>query len=93
MFTWLNKQGVVSDSGFILQFVDRFIAEYKEGVNTMKIEIEDGFINGKPTINVSHTAFAKWTGNGEPVQAEDQKRIAENFRLACEFQGLSVVFD
>jgi hypothetical protein len=31
-FTWLNKQGVESDEGLVLQRVDRFAFEYREGI-------------------------------------------------------------
>ncbi|CAM3573492.1 hypothetical protein BOSP111201_13140 [Bordetella sputigena] len=93
MFTWLNKQGVQSDEGFALQFVERFSAEYREGSKVMEVEIEDGFLNGKPAVNVSREAFKAWQGDSSTLPEDVQKRIADNFRRACEFQGLSVVFD
>lgn len=92
MFTWLNKQGVQSDEGFALQFTGRFTAEYKEGIRVMEVEIEHGLLNGSPAIHVSATAFKVWRGESEILPLETQKRIADNFRRACEFQGLSVVF-
>jgi len=93
MFTWLNKQGVQSDEGFTLQFVGRFTAEYREGSKVMEVEIEDGFLNGKPAVNVSRGAFKSWRGDSSVLSQDVQSRIADNFRRACEFQGLSVVFD
>lgn len=93
MFTWLNKQGVQSDEGFALQFVGRFTAEYREGSKVMEVEIEDGFLDGKPAVNVSRSAFKSWRDDSFTLPPADQNRIAENFRRACEFQGLSVVFD
>jgi len=93
MFTWLNKQGVQSDEGFAVQCVGRFTAEYREGSKVMEVEIEDGFFNGKPCVNVSRGAFASWRGQSATLSRDDQDRIADNFRRACEFQGLSVVFD
>lgn len=93
MFTWLNKQGVQSDEGFVLQFVGRFTAEYREGIKVMEVEIEDGFLNGRPAVNVSCTAFKSWRGESVTLPLETQNRIADNFRRACEFQGLGVVFD
>ena len=92
MFTWLNKQGVASDEGFAVQFVGRFSAEYQEGSKVMKVEIEDGFFDGKPAVNVSRRAFSAWQGESSALPQEVQIRIADNFRRACEFQGLSVVF-
>jgi hypothetical protein len=93
MFIWLNKQGVQSEEGFALQFVGRFIAEYREGTKVMEVEIEDGFLHGKPAVNVSREAFKSWRDDSSILPKDDQNRIAENFRRACEFQGLSVVFD
>jgi hypothetical protein len=93
MFTWLSKQGVQSDEGFSLQFVGRFSAEYREGSKVMEVAIEDGFLGGKPCVNVSRGAFRSWRGDSAALSQDDQGRIADNFRRACEFQGLSVVFD
>ncbi|MBK7617018.1 MAG: hypothetical protein IPJ08_22210 [Burkholderiales bacterium] len=93
MFTWKNKQGVQSDEGFALQFVGRFAAEYREGSKVMEVEIEDGFLDGKPAVNVSRAAFRSWRDDSSTLPPDDQIRIADNFRRACEFQGLSVVFD
>ncbi len=92
MFTWLNKQGVQSDEGFSFQFVGRFAAEYREGTKVMVVAIEDGFLDGKPAVNVSRGAFGSWR-DGSSTLPGDQTRIADNFRRACEFQGLRVVFD
>lgn len=93
MFTWLNKQGVQRDEGFALQFVGRFTAEYREGSKVMEVDIEDGFLNGKPVVNVSRGAFKTWQGNSVELAQDVQSQIADNFRRACEFQGLSVIFD
>ncbi len=93
MFTWLNKQGVQSDEGFSVQFVGRFTAEYREGAKVMVVAIEDGFLDGKPAVNVSTGAFCSWRDGSSTLPTSDQTRISENFRRACEFQGLRVVFD
>jgi hypothetical protein len=93
LFTWINKQGVRSDEGFALQFVGRFTAEYREGTKVMEIEVEDGFLDGKPAINVARGAFGSWRGDSSPIPPDDQRRIADNVRRACEFQGLTVVFN
>ncbi len=38
MFTWINKQGVKSSKGFIVQSVARFKIEYREGNKCQSIE-------------------------------------------------------
>ena len=40
MFTWLNKQGVESNTGFSLQRVDRFTYLYTEGDHILRIVVE-----------------------------------------------------
>lgn len=90
MFTWLNKQGVVSDEGFSVQFTGRFTAEYREAQRVMTLEVEDGFEGAQPCIAVGMSAFKKWDTN-LPLSVEEQRRISENFRRACEFQGLKLV--
>ncbi len=93
MFTWLNKQGVQSDSGFVVQRTSRFTCEYREGSKSIEVAVESGLLAGKPCINISKDAFTKWS----PPRAfyetpkEEQERLMKNFRDALEFQGLSVV--
>lgn len=93
MFTWLNKQGVQSDSGFVVQFTGRFTCEYSEGGKRIEIAVEDGLSAGKPCINISKDAFAKWA----PPRAfyetpkDEQERLMKNFKDAIEFQGLALV--
>jgi hypothetical protein len=41
-FTWINKQGIKADSGFILQRIDRFTYEYYDGKFIIQIPIEPG---------------------------------------------------
>ena len=48
MFTWLNKQGVQSDSGFIVQFAGRFTAEYREGGKIMTVALKLASALGSP---------------------------------------------
>lgn len=37
MFTWLNKQGVKSDQGFVVQSIDRFVIQYSEAMGTIDL--------------------------------------------------------
>ena len=39
-FVWLNKQGVASDEGFVLQRVERFYFEYREANRRMRLNGE-----------------------------------------------------
>lgn len=93
MFKWLNKQGVESTDGFVVQFTGRFTAEYKENKNTITLDIEDGFKNGQPCIILRANAFNKWDSSKTPIFEHERSRIFNNFRDACSFQGLDVVVE
>ncbi|MFT3960438.1 hypothetical protein [Propionivibrio sp.] len=92
MFKWLNKQGVESDSGFVVQFTGRFTCEYRENGQKIEIEVESGFSGGRPSVSIKRDAFAQW-GRLRPFHeapAEEQARLLKNFKEAMEFQGLAV---
>lgn len=88
MFTWLSKQGVESDEGFAFQFVDRFSAEYREPGRKLMVEVQDAFVDGKPAVQASCNCCATWHGEHAVISRDDQDRIIDNIRGACEFQGL-----
>jgi len=92
-FTWLNKQGVRSDAGFEVQFIERFCVEYREANRTMSIECEPGMSNGEPCTLISPDCFTKWDDmpDSTALSPDEQKRIEENFREAMEFQGVPVL--
>jgi hypothetical protein len=93
MFTWLNKQGVQSDSGFVIQFTGRFTAEYREGGKTITLDIEDGFSGGQPCVILSPDAFDRWDTENSKLTDSERERLLSNFKDACKFQGLSVVIE
>jgi len=92
MFKWLNKQGVESDAGFVVQFTGRFTCEYREGGQTLELEVESGLMGDRPCISIRRDAFAQWKGacNGNDTSSDQQVRLLKNFKDAMEFQGLSV---
>jgi hypothetical protein len=93
MFTWLNKQGVQSDEGFIVQFTGRFTCEYREAGRALEVEVESGFMGNQLCLNIRRDAFAQWRGAGflNEIPVEEQTRMLENFKAAMAFQGLVVV--
>lgn len=93
MFTWLNKQGVQSNTGFIVQFTGRFTVEYRAAGKTITVEIEDGFNGGQPCIIISPDAFLHWDLENTPLSDDARTLIFQNFSEACEFQGLKVVVE
>jgi hypothetical protein len=81
-FSWLNKQGVESDSGFIVQRTGRFTEEYREGGRIIVIDVEGSFMGDKHVTNYSRASFAAWSK--DPVE---QQRVIDNYRSALIFQG------
>jgi|HigsolmetaAR202D_1030399.scaffolds.fasta_scaffold43118_2 hypothetical protein len=83
-FRWINKQGVESDLGFIVQFTGRFTAEYREAGRIFVVDVEDGGLSGdKSNILYSRSSLLRFI----PSQSE-QQRVETNFRDAMLFQGL-----
>jgi hypothetical protein len=92
MFTWLNKQGVRSDSGFEVQFTGRFDAEYREGYKLVELYIESGIDGGLPCIMLDPNSFDHWS-DGQPIATEQQAQMLKNFKEAMAFQGLKTVVE
>ena len=92
MFTWLNKQGVQSDRGFVVQFTGRFTADYREDDKVVTLDVEDGLNGGLPCIILDPSAFARWD-DGTPIALDQQVRLFQNFKEAMEFQGLKMVVE
>lgn len=95
MFTWLNKQGVQSDRGFIVQSMDRFTIEYREGARKISVEVERGMLGDKPCVSILPSAFDRWDDDPEwkTIPPEEQDKMLANFTEAIEFQGLAVVVE
>jgi hypothetical protein len=91
-FTWLNKQTVKSNLGFVVQFTGRFTAEYREGSKTITLHFENGRSCGMSCVILSEFAFERWDNDppGVIITNTERERLLKNFRDACEFQGLKV---
>jgi len=93
MFKWLNKQGVQSDKGFIVQFVGRFEVEYQEGEKIISVYVEPGYTaDNKFCLNIESNSFVAWA-DGTPIPEKKQKEILKNFTEAMEFQNIGVVVE
>ena len=93
MFTWLNKQHVKSDRGFVVQFTGRFVAEYRDRGKKVTLYVEDGLLNGQLCISVEPDAFPHWDGDTVTIPSEEQAQMFKNLRKAMEFQGLELVVE
>ncbi len=91
MFKWLNKQGVESSKGFIVQSVARFVIEYREAGKCLSIETGNSYFSGgKLYETVKLSNFNKWD-DGFSISSETQKEIIQNFTDAMVFQGIKVI--
>ena len=92
MFTWLNKQGVQSDRGFVVQRTGRFSAEYRDVDKLVTLEVESGLSGGMPCLILDPHAFTCWD-DGTPIDREQQELLFQNVSEALDFQGLKMVVE
>lgn len=92
MFSWLNKQGVQSDRGFVVQCTGRFTAEYRDGEMVVTFAVESGINGGMPCIILDPDAFRRWD-NGVAIPPSQQAQLFENVREAMEFQRMKMVIE
>jgi hypothetical protein len=93
MFTWLNKQGVQSDLGFVVQFTGRFTAEYRDRGKVVTLSVEDGLIDRQPCISVDPDAFDHWDGETAKIHPAQQRQMFKNLGDAVEFQDMKLVIE
>lgn len=94
-FTWLNKQGVRSDTGFEVQRIDRFTTEYREGERTITVYTEPAKIFDSYGVSINSDAFLRWDpdSGGEQLTPQRQREVLNNFREALVFKGLKLYVD
>jgi hypothetical protein len=83
-FRWLNKQGVESELGFVVQFTGRFTAEYREAGRVFVVDVEDGGQSG----NKSNILYSRSSLLRSVSSQSERERVDANFRDAMLFQGL-----
>lgn len=91
--TWLNKQGVKSDSGYEFQRTGRFEAQYREGTKVVTLAVESGIEACVPCLIVDRAAFKYWDGTTIPNSPEKQAQMFANLKEAIEFQGRTLVVE
>lgn len=96
MFTWLNKQGVKSSDGFILQSVHRFYYHYIEDDHIMQIDVEPGrFKSGLYHERIFLNSKNRWLPPYEAESVTEQKlaEIKKNISDALDFMQISHSFE
>lgn len=85
-FSWLNKQGVRSSTGFELQTLDRSKKEYREAGRKITFYWE----MGNRCVIVRQVAFQNWD-NGVILDSEKHEEVIANIKAATEFAALELV--
>jgi hypothetical protein len=96
MFEWINKQGVRSTNGFVVQSTGRWSMEYREGDHILEFPVSDEDFDserGKIIMKVRIDPFPTWQPPGEFITEERRREIIENIRDALVFEDLIPEFD
>lgn len=90
-FEWINKQGVSSDAGFVLQGMHRFYYHYVEDGRVMMIKIEPG-LRGETILR---TSFDSWLPPHvmDEVSSDEKERIRYNVSSALDFMKIKHTFE
>ena len=93
-FTWLNSQGVRSDTGIEVEFMGRYTIDYREPDIYLRLEISGELARG-PGGRFS-IAFCReemqshWAFRTLPL--DRQKQVEQNLIAALDFQSLDAEF-
>ena len=97
-FEWLNKQGVKSDEGFVVQCVSRDAYEYRERDHILRLEGESAFGNLEGASFGFHF-YPDWKTrcwlpphSNEIIVDEHRKKIVRNIEAAFEFMDGRALF-
>ena len=94
-FRWLNKQGVESTDGFVLQSMHRFYYHYIEFDRALKIFVEPcRTSSGGYYEEVLIASNPIWEAPNEalPLSAVERSRIQDNVAAALQFMGIQHKF-
>lgn len=95
MFMWLNKQGVKSDDGFILQSEHRYYYHYIENNHVIKIYVEPlRDSEGGYFEEICIKNDIKWESphEAEAISSEKLKDIRDNISTALQFMDIKHYF-
>ncbi|WP_396615431.1 hypothetical protein [Lysobacter soli] len=81
-FRWINKQGVESADGFVVQRSGRFTEEYRENDRSITIDVESGLSGGRHVVSYRRRSFDAWSSD-----LLERQRVIDNYRAALRFMG------
>jgi len=90
-FQWLNKQGVASSAGFVLQSMHRYFYHYVEGPRLLKVIVEPcrDATTGVYYEEISGASLQAWSQpSGAVLSEHEQVRVRSNVEAALTFMGI-----
>jgi hypothetical protein len=90
-FRWLNRQGVESTDGFILQSIDRYGYEYQESGHVLRVDVESlRDLTGTYSEDVYEDSFRRWLAphESEALSEDDIVRLKTNVSAALTFMQI-----
>jgi len=95
IFRWLNKQGVESSNGFVLQSMHRHYYHYIEAGKVLRVIVEPcrDHKSGEYYEEISINPFT-WDppNDSRAILPQEQALILENIAAALRFMGIKHVF-
>ena len=84
-FAWINRQGVKSETGYVIQRIDRFHYHYVEGDRVLSIDVETGCRHEELCFS---TGLWKQPCGAGPIPEEELGEIARRVSQALNFMGI-----
>jgi hypothetical protein len=92
MFEWINKQGVRSDKGFVVQRTGRWSIEYREGNRVLIFGVDGESLatdeSGRTIQTIRINPFPRWEPPDEFITEERRQEIIENLKEAIIFEKM-----
>ena len=96
MFEWINKQGVKSSDGFVLESAHRYYYHYSEGNLRMQINVEPRTLpGGRYHETIRLDSLRRWLPphGTQAISPEEFERIRQNISSALTFMGIEHDFE
>ena len=89
-FTWLNKQGVESDGGFILQRMHRYYYHYIVADHVMLVKVEPGIKDEQILL----ASLSTWQPphDTEAINSDAKNKIRSHIAAALDFMKIRYRF-
>ena len=90
MFYWLNKCGVESETGFVVQIIGVDLLSYRENGRKIDFYTETYQSGGVLYLDLWRTKLASWE-SGVKISEPSQEQILNNIRSALKFMEIELL--